>query len=122
MDRMKLERMEFFAYHGVFPEENRLGQSFLVDVELGLDLSAAGHSDALELTVNYAEAYERIRDIVERRTFRLIEALAESIASDLLHHYTDIQELTVRVTKLRPPFRAQLAGVSVEIRRKRETP
>lgn len=122
MDKIYLQRMEFFAYHGVYPEENRLGQSFLVDVELAVDLAPAGQSDDLSLTVNYAEAYGRIRDLVEGRPCRLIEAVAEAIASDLLQHYSGIREAVVRVTKPRPPFPAHLDGVAVEIRRKRETP
>lgn len=120
MDKISLHRMEFYGYHGVFPEENKLGQTFLVDAELFLDLSAAGRTDELERTVNYAEAYERIRLTMEGRIFRLIESLAEAIASDLLHRYTVIQEITVRVTKPRPPIKAHFDGVTVEIRRKRE--
>lgn len=111
--------MQFFGYHGVFPEENRLGQRFLVDVELSLDLSEAGKSDDLSHTINYAELYERVKQIVEGRTFRLIEALADSIASDLLHQYTNVNDVTVRVIKPHPPFDVHFDGVTVEIFRKR---
>jgi 7,8-dihydroneopterin aldolase/epimerase/oxygenase len=119
MDKMSLRQMEFFAYHGVFPEENRLGQRFIVDVELSMDLTKAGQSDELEHTINYAELYEHIRRIVETETFRLIEAVAEAIATRTLQLYTVINEMTVRVTKPSPPFRASFQGVTVEIHRDR---
>ncbi|WP_058300509.1 2-amino-4-hydroxy-6-hydroxymethyldihydropteridine diphosphokinase [Gorillibacterium timonense] len=119
MDKMTLNRMEFFAYHGVYAEENKLGQHYYVDLELLLPLSRAGFGDELTETINYAELYARVRTIVVERTFRLIEALAEHIAQDLLGFYPELQEVLVRVTKPHPPFEIHFAGVSVEIRRSR---
>lgn len=119
MDSIQLKRMQFYGNHGVFPEENKLGQRFYVDLELSLDLAKAGRTDDLNLTVNYAEVYERVKQIVEGRTFRLIEALAENIASDVLHKYTNVNDVTVRVVKPHPPFDIHFDGVVVEIRRKR---
>lgn len=121
MDKIILQAMRFFGYHGVFPEENRLGQRFLVDLTLFVDLKPAGVNDALDDTVNYADIYEATRKIVEEESFRLIEAVAERIASSLLDTYTDINEIIVKVTKPHPPVDAQFDGVSVEINRKRET-
>mgnify|MGYP001411117412 CR=1 FL=1 len=121
MDRMLLNRMQFYGYHGVFPEENKLGQRFYVDLELSLDLSEAGRTDDLEKTVNYAEVYELVKKVAEGRAFRLIEALAENIASAVLHQYTNVNDVTVRVTKPHPPFDIHFDGVVVEIRRKRES-
>jgi dihydroneopterin aldolase len=120
MDKIILERMEFYGYHGVIAEENQLGQRFYIDLTAHLDLSAAGSSDDLQHTVNYAEIFYTIRDIVEGKPFKLIEALAERIASTLLDTYTIINELTVRVIKPHPPFDIHFAGVTVEIHRKRE--
>ncbi|WP_127587095.1 dihydroneopterin aldolase [Paenibacillus koleovorans] len=119
MDRIELKGMHFFGYHGVYPEENKLGQRFLADVELWMDLSEAGRTDELETTCNYAEAYERVKAIVTGPPYRLIEALAEAIASDLLHQYTRVNEVTVRLTKPHPPFGAIFDGVTVHIHRKR---
>lgn len=119
IDTMRLSRMQFYGYHGVFPEENKLGQRFYVDLELSLDLSKAGQTDDLEQTVNYAEVYERVKRIVEGKPFRLIEALAENVASDVLHQYTSVNDVTVRVVKPHPPFDIHFDGVTVEINRKR---
>jgi dihydroneopterin aldolase len=120
LDKIILSRMAFYGYHGVFPEENKLGQQFFVDAELSLSLELAGRTDELEHTVNYAEVYLTIQDIVEGKSFRLIEALAEKIASTLLQTYTSINEIKIRVIKPHPPFKVFFDGVTVEITRKRE--
>lgn len=119
MDKIVLTGMQFYGYHGVFPEENKLGQRFVVDVEMMLSLERAGKSDTIADTINYAEACEVIRNIVEKRTFKLIEAVAEQVASALLSTYTDINEVTVRVHKPHPPVNIHFQGVAVEIHRKR---
>ncbi|MNE24739.1 Dihydroneopterin aldolase [compost metagenome] len=120
MDKMVLKRMEYYGYHGVFDEERKLGQRFYVDLVLELDLSAAGKSDDLTKTVNYAEIHELVKGIVERKSFKLIEALAEHIASVVLGTYTMIDALTVGVTKPHPPFDIHFEGVTVELHRSRK--
>ena len=120
MDRMLVKGMQFYGYHGVFEEENRLGQKFGVDLELLLDLEKAATMDDLEATVNYAELHALTKKIVEGTPFKLIEALAGSIATQLLSAYTMINEVTVRVTKPNPPFDIHFDGVTVELRRKRD--
>lgn len=119
MDKLILERMEFYGYHGVFSEETKLGQRFYVDLTAYLDLAPAGKSDDMEESINYAEIYYTIRSIVEGKPYKLIESLAENIASELLETYTKINELTVSVIKPHPPFDIHFAGVTVEIHRKR---
>jgi dihydroneopterin aldolase len=119
MDSILMSHMQFYAYHGVYPEEHKLGARYIVDLELGLSLSEAGRTDDLTRTVNYAEVYERVRAIVEGERHKLIEALAERLASDLLQTYTSINEAVVTVTKPDPPIPAAFDGVAVRIRRKR---
>jgi len=120
MDTMKLERIQLYGRHGVYPEENRLGQRFYVSLELKLDLSKAGKTDDLEQTVNYAEVYELVKGVVEGETFKLIEALAETLATRLLDAYAKIHEVTVRVLKPHPPFDIVFDGVTVELTRRRQ--
>ncbi|KHF33777.1 Dihydroneopterin aldolase [Paenibacillus sp. P1XP2] len=76
MDKMKLHRMEYYGYHGVFEEERKLGQRFYIDLELELDLREAGRNDDLSKTVNYAEVHELVKKVVETESFRLIERSA----------------------------------------------
>ncbi len=120
MDTMKLERIQLYGRHGVFAEENRLGQRFYVSLELKLDLSQAGRTDDLEHTVNYAELYELVKGVVEGETFKLIEALAETLATRILDAYAKIHEVTVRVLKPHPPFDIVFDGVTVELTRRRK--
>lgn len=119
IDKIYVHGMEFYGYHGVLREENILGQRFLVDVTLELDLQSAGRSDRLEHTINYADVYERCRMIVEERTFALIEAVAEAIAADLLAAFPRIQRCTVKVIKPNPPIRGHYQHVAVEMSRGR---
>lgn len=112
--------MQYYGYHGVFEEERKLGQQFFVDLVLELDLKEAGDNDDLNATINYAEIHELVKGIVEGPSFKLIEALAEHIASQLLGTYTMIDALTVAVTKPHPPFDIHFDGVTVELHRSRK--
>lgn len=114
-----MKRMVFFGYHGVYPEENKLGQQFIVDLDMKLDLSRAALSDDVNDTVNYADLHSFIKGIVEGPPVKLIEALAGRIAIGVLETYTSIHEVTVGVTKPNPPFDIRFDGVTVELRRRR---
>ena len=119
MDSMQMKGMRFYGYHGVYTEENKLGQHYIVDLDMRLDLERAGQMDDLEATVNYAEVYAHIKTVVEGPPFKLIEALASNIASRVLEVYTMVQEVTVRVTKPNPPFEVFFDGVTIELNRSR---
>jgi dihydroneopterin aldolase len=119
MDRIILTGLTFYGYHGVNPEEQRLGQRFVVDVALAVDLGAAGRSDNLDDTVSYPEVYRIVRDVVEGRPRKLIEAVAEDVAMAILGH-TRARSVTVRVAKPWAPIKGLTTGeVAVEIERSR---
>lgn len=122
MDYIHLNEMQFFGYHGVLPEETKLGQRFRATVTLGLDLSEAGKTDALEKTVNYAEVYSICKSVVEGEPFKLIESVAEKMADRILDSFED-QVLGVRVLLVKPdpPIHGHYASVAVEITRGRFT-
>ncbi|WP_042228092.1 dihydroneopterin aldolase [Paenibacillus popilliae] len=120
-DRMQLHRMEFFGKHGVFAEERTLGQRWIVDLDLQIDLQKAGQSDKLEDSVHYGEVFYSVKSIVEEQSYLLVEALAERIAETLLDGYPAIQVAHVRVTKPHPPFDIHFQGVTIDITRARET-
>ncbi|RFU62665.1 dihydroneopterin aldolase [Peribacillus glennii] len=119
MDKIYVNGMQFYGYHGVFPEENRLGQRFAVDLAVELDLSTAGKSDNLDDSINYGELYSICRDVVEGKTFKLVESIAEHIASEVLVKYETIHFCTVKVYKPDPPIPGHYQSVAVEIRRGR---
>lgn len=119
MDKILFHKMEFYGYHGVYPEENKLGQRFFVDLELALDLSPAGQSDDLSKTVDYAEVYQLVQTEVEGEPCALIETLAEGIAGKLLATFSLLEEVRIRITKPDPPIPGHYQSVGVEIRRSR---
>ena len=117
-DRIILEGMRFQGTHGVHEHEQLNPQAFAVDVELALDLRPAGVSDDLTRTVDYSRAFEMCGRIVESTRFRLIEALAEAIAAELLADF-EADEVTVRIGKPDVQLGGTFRAVGVEIRRGR---
>jgi len=120
MDKIILSNLAFYGYHGVKPEENAIGQKFFVDVAISADLSRAGKTDDLALTVNYGEVYRLIKDIVTNSRFRLIEALAERIAGDILASCPAAGAVTVTVKKPEAPIPGIFGYAAVEITRARD--
>ena len=119
MDVIELTGMEFYGYHGCFPEERKRGQRFLVDLRLSMSLKKAGESDDLETTVNSGEVFEEVRSLVEGKPLRLIEAVAEGIAQKLLLRYPLIRSLRVTVHKPDAPLPGKFRDVAVTVERER---
>ncbi len=117
-DKIILQGMVFYGYHGVNPEEQELGQRFVVDLELSKELLAAGLSDDLSLTTNYASVFKVAREVVEGEKCNLIETVAERLASALLARFP-IEAARVRVRKPWAPIKGGVMDwVAVEIYRK----
>jgi dihydroneopterin aldolase len=116
LDKIIMHDMAFYGYHGVLPQERELGQKFVVDVELYLDLRAAGVHDDPQMTVSYADAYQVVQREVTGRPCKLIEALAERIAARLLEVFA-LREVLVRVKKPAAPVPGHFGYMGVEIRR-----
>ncbi|EDN9716389.1 dihydroneopterin aldolase [Listeria monocytogenes] len=119
MDKIYLNELVFYGYHGVLAEETKLGQTFRVSLILGISTKKAGISDSVDDTVSYAEVYETVKEIVEGTPFKLIEALAEKIATEVLTGYPLLEEVTVKLIKPNPPIPGHYDSVAVEIERKR---
>ena len=120
-DRILLEGMVFHGRHGTLPAERELGQPFVVDVELRLDLRPAGLSDDLSQTVDYGEVHKQVREIVEGPPVNLTETLAERIAATVLEEHPPVEAVRVKVAK--PHVRlggTVLEGSAVEILRRRD--
>lgn len=120
LDAIHLRGMQFFAYHGVMPEEKVLGQKFVLDVDLYRDLRAPGVSDRVTDTINYAEVYQHIKDIVTGERFHLLERLAERIAEQVLGEFS-CQAIRVEVHKPQAPIPGVFEDASVEIWREKKT-
>ena len=119
MDRIFLRGMRFMACHGVLPHEREVPQPFEVDVEMGLDLRAAGESDDLGDTVNYAKVYDVVSTVLTVTRKYLIEAIAEEIADDLLRDFDSLRWVRVTVHKPAAPIDGIFSDVGVTILRRR---
>ncbi|MDR7401340.1 MAG: dihydroneopterin aldolase [Armatimonadota bacterium] len=117
-DRIILEGMRFFGYHGVLPEERARGQEFVVDVDLLADLRPAGRTDDLAATVDYRRVYDLVREVMEGPPRRLLEAVAEEVAARLLG-LGAVTAVRVRVRKPSVPLPGPVDYAAVEIVRRR---
>ena len=87
LDEIRIRGLRIFAHHGVFPEETRLGQKFLLDLTMYLDTRSAGVSDDLDRSVNYGEVSAFMTAYMQEKPYNLIEAAAENLAEELLLRY-----------------------------------
>ena len=116
-DRIQVKGMKFFGHHGITEEEQAIGQRIEVDVEIEVDLEAAGRADDPNLTLDYTLIYQVTREIVEGKSVKLIETLAESIADRLILKL-NVDSAWVKVIKPNPPIDNSVIGyVSIEVQR-----
>ena len=113
-DVIHLRGLEFYAYHGVLPEEQILGQRFLIDMDLFSDLHQAGSSDRVADTIHYGEVYQVIKTCVTKGKHLLLERLAEEIAQQVLRQFA-CKSVRVEVYKPQAPIPGIFKNVSVEI-------
>lgn len=118
-DKIKLQGMSFFGHHGLFEAETSLGQLFKVDLVLYTDVSAAGQSDHMQDSIHYGEVYSLVKSIVEGEPFKLLEALAETLAKEILDNFDKVEEVRVRVNKPQAPIPGVFDNVAIEINRTR---
>lgn len=102
--------------HGVLPEEQARPQPFEVDIQLTVDLEAAGESDALDDTVDYSAVAEAVSRVVSSERYHLLERLATRIA-EVCGVDDRVSSVSVTVRKLHPPVRAMVDYVAVRIER-----
>ncbi|PKR77522.1 dihydroneopterin aldolase [Halalkalibacillus sediminis] len=119
MDKILLNGMMFYGYHGLYPEENKLGQRFTVDVELISDLKKPGKTDNMEDSIHYGAAYEVARKVVEGEAQNLVEKVADYIAKAMFDSFSKLEAIRVKVDKPGPPIPGYYQSVAIEIYRER---
>jgi len=119
MDVIAVTGIRAIGYHGVFENERLESQEFICDIELRLDLLAAGKSDDLTQTVNYADIAEVVVAEITGPSVALIEALAERIATEILQRFRVAPSVKVIVHKPHAPIPVEFADVAVTIERTR---
>ncbi len=119
LDRIDLHGVTAFGHHGVLPHERELGQTFVVDVALGLDLGPAGESDDLRATVSYAEVAEEVVRVLTGEPVDLIESLALRMVDWCLAR-EPVRWASVTVHKPQAPISVTFSDVSVTIERSKQ--
>jgi dihydroneopterin aldolase len=118
-DRIFIRGLVVHAHHGVMEHETRVGQRFVIDLELGVDLSPAAASDHLADTVSYAEVADVTEQAFTTRNFRLLEAAAGAVAEAVLARFGKVAAVTVTVHKPHAPIAAIFDDVGVVLTRRR---
>lgn len=110
---IQLRKMRFHGRHGVLPEEAVLGQPWIIDLDLLVDIAQAAATDDLAQAVNYADVYSLCQDIVVNERFALIETLANHILSSVLAAHPKVRSATVTVHKPHAPIPGAHDGVAL---------
>lgn len=117
MDRIKIRDLDIYAYHGAIPEENVVGQRFLISADLYVDTRKAGQTDDLTCSVHYGDVCHLIRREMTEHTFLLIERAAHHLADRILLSFPLIQKITLEVKKPQAPVGLPFGMISVEVNR-----
>ena len=118
LDRIDIAGIGGWGHHGVLDEERATGQRFVVDVSLGLNLSAAAAADDLGLTVDYGDLAEGVHEVIAAEPLQLIESVAQRVM-DLCLGYPPVLWASVTVHKPMAPIQVPFADVSVTIERRK---
>ena len=121
MDQIIIQDLSIYAKHGVYMEENILGQQFLVSVYMDLDPSRAGQTDQLEATIDYGKVCHFVTKYMQSHTFKLIEAAAEHLAEELLLKYGQVKKIRIKVKKPWAPIGLPIKNVCVSVDRTRHS-
>ncbi|MCU1489793.1 MAG: dihydroneopterin aldolase [Acidimicrobiaceae bacterium] len=118
-DRIELRGLRVLGTHGVLAEERERAQPFEIDLDVEADLGPAARADDLAQAVDYGAMADRVVEVAEGRSFRLLEALADAVGAAVLED-PRVNAVTVTVRKLRPPVPVDLASAGVRLTRQRD--
>jgi len=119
MDKIIIKDLEVYGYHGVFAEEKKLGQLFLITVEMVMNLEPAGYLDKLECTIDYGRICDDIKTVLTEKSYDLIEAAAMAVIEKLFTNYAAVCTIKVLLKKPWAPIGHHLKYVAVELIRSR---
>lgn len=119
--RIHMKNMAFYGFHGALAEENALGQRFLIDLVLTLDVAEAARTDDLHATVDYVQVYALCRQIVEKDRVKLLETLAQHIIDRVLDSCPRVTKVEIIIKKPSVPIGGALDYVALETSKERES-
>lgn len=120
LDTVFLEGVELFGYIGVLEHEKRNGQTFYIDILLGVDLRKAGRSDMLDETVSYAEVFTLAEQLMDEARCDLIETYAEQLSDEIFRYFDRVRTTEITVRKPEAPIEGNFRAAGVTIRRERD--
>lgn len=118
MDRIDVNGIRLYAYHGCMDEESRIGTDYEVNLSAWADLSQAAQSDQLSQTVDYVMLNRIVKEEMAIRA-KLLEVVSDRICRRILEEEPRVMEVEVSVSKLSPPINGDVERVSIVMRRKR---
>jgi dihydroneopterin aldolase len=118
LDKVSLEGLEFFAYHGYYDEEQKIGNKYSVDITVFADLSEAAAEDRLSKTINYEELYRVVLAEISKSA-RLLEHIADRIITATFKAIPAAKMIEVSVSKFNPPVGGMCNRAKVTIQRER---
>lgn len=118
MDKIKVEGIKLYGYHGCLPEEAKIGADYLVHVSVWTDLRQASKSDKLKDTVDYVAINQIVEEEMAIRA-ELIEHVTDRILSRLLKEHPAVKKAEVELSKTNPPINGNVDKVTIVMKRKR---
>ena len=118
-DSVFVNGLVLHAYHGVMPHEGKVGQSFIIDLVLDIDLANAAKSDKLADTVSYDAVVGVVSRTFTGKRYRLVEAAAGAVADAVLQNFPRIESVRITVRKPHAPVAAVFTDVGVTLVRSR---
>jgi len=113
MAQISLLGMKFHAFHGVYPEEKLIGGHFVLDVVIDTDIEDAGDEDDISQTMNY-EVIHQICKGVMNNPMDLLETVILNLKEELQNHFTEMDGLSISLSKVNPPLSGQVASATIE--------
>ena len=116
MGLIQIEKMEFYAFHGHYREEQIVGNKFLIDLTIETDLKPAARSDNLSDAADYQKAYRVVKEEMEKKS-NLLENIASRILDSLYVNLQGIEKATIKIRKMNPPMGGHIGSVGVTMTR-----
>ena len=114
MNKIVIEGIKLYAYHGCLDEEAKIGANYIVDVTMETDFSDAAKEDDLNKTIDYVIVYNIVKEQMAIRS-KLIESVGDRILTELKKEFNTLIKTEVKISKLNPPMNGNVEKVSIVI-------
>jgi 7,8-dihydroneopterin aldolase/epimerase/oxygenase len=112
MGTISLEGIEFYSFHGCYKEEQIIGSKFIVDLSIETDCGKPSETDNINDALNYQEVFEIIKNEMSVKS-HLLENIAKRIIDSICNNFSQIDKITVKISKINPPITGKMDRVSV---------